>query len=84
LIALDIIKLCRAQDPPGRFLKKDDKTNLWNVVSDEKAIGKAIQALREKDPIRKQQEVQKQGLNEMDSDGGENIDNVSVNVFDFT
>jgi hypothetical protein len=76
--------LCRELDPPGRFLKEDDETNLWNVVSDEKAIQKANQALREKDPIRKQQEVEKQGLNEMDSDGGENIDNVSVNVFDFT
>jgi hypothetical protein len=37
LVALDIIKIWRAQDPPGRFLKLDEKTNLWSDVGDKKA-----------------------------------------------
>ena len=57
LVALEIIKAWRSQDPPGRFLKIDDKTGLWNDVGDKKAREKTSQALREKAPIiRKQQE----------------------------
>jgi hypothetical protein len=56
LIALDIIKNWREQVPPGRFLKIDEKTGLWNDVGDKKAREKTSQALREKAPmIRKQQ-----------------------------
>ena len=59
LVALDIIKEWRAQKPPGRFLKMDDKTGLWFDVGDKKAREKTSQALREKAPIiRKQQEEQ--------------------------
>jgi hypothetical protein len=36
LVALDIIKQWREQDPPGRFLKIDDRTGLWNDVGDKK------------------------------------------------
>jgi len=59
LVALDIIKTWRAQSPPGRFLKIDEKTGLWFDVGDKKAREKTSQALREKAPIiRKQQEEQ--------------------------
>jgi hypothetical protein len=57
LVALEIIREWRAQVPPGRFLKLDEKTGLWNDVGDKKAREKTSQALREKAPmIRKQQE----------------------------
>jgi hypothetical protein len=60
LVALEIIRLWRAQLPPGRFLKLDEKTGLWNDVGDKKAREKTSQALREKAPlIRKQQEEEK-------------------------
>ena len=57
LVALEIIREWRGQDPPGRFLKIDEKTGCWNDVGDKKAREKTSQALREKAPlIRKQQE----------------------------
>jgi hypothetical protein len=57
LVALEIIRIWRAQLPPGRFLKLDEKTGLWSDVGDKKAREKTSQALREKAPlIRKQQE----------------------------
>ena len=48
LVAMDIIKEWRALDPPGRFLKQDEVTKLWNDVGDKKAREKTSQALREK------------------------------------
>jgi len=58
LVALDIIKEWRMQDPPGRFLKMDDSNGLWNDVGDKKAREKTSQALREKAPqCRKQDEI---------------------------
>jgi hypothetical protein len=36
LVALDIIREWRGQDPPGRFLKLDEKTGLWQDVGDKK------------------------------------------------
>ncbi|VEU44098.1 unnamed protein product [Pseudo-nitzschia multistriata] len=60
LVALEIIKEWRAQWPPGRFLKQDEATGLWNDVGEKKAREKTSQALREKAPqIRKQQEEEK-------------------------
>lgn len=57
LVALEIIREWRSQIPPGRFLKLDEKTGLWNDVGDKKAREKTSQALREKAPmIRKQQD----------------------------
>jgi hypothetical protein len=57
LVALEIIRVWRSQIPPGRFLKLDEKTGLWNDVGDKKAREKTSQALREKAPmIRKQQD----------------------------
>ena len=40
LVALEIIKEWRSQEPPGRFLKIDEKTGLWHDVGDKKARGK--------------------------------------------
>jgi len=61
LVALEIIRIWRGQLPPGRFLKLDEKTGLWNDVGDKKAREKTSQALREKAPlIRKQQEEEKE------------------------
>ena len=60
MVALNIIrKWRREQVPPGRFLKMNDKTGLWDDVGDKKAREKTSQALREKAPVlRKQQEEQ--------------------------
>jgi hypothetical protein len=48
LVAMEIINDWRALDPPGRFLKQDERTKLWNDVGDRKAREKTSQALREK------------------------------------
>jgi len=62
LVALEIIREWRGQWPPGRFLKHNYKTGLWDDVGDKKAREKTSQALREKAPqIRKQQEEEKNG-----------------------
>lgn len=56
LVAYEIIKEWRTQDPPGRFLKMDENTGMWCDVGDKKAREKTSQALREKAPqLRKQQ-----------------------------
>ena len=54
LVAMEIIKQWRSQDPPGRFLKQDDATGMWNDVGDKKAREKTSQALREKAPQHKE------------------------------
>lgn len=57
LVALEIIKYWRSQEPPGRFLKLDEKSGMWHDVGDKKAREKTSQALRERAPeIRKKQE----------------------------
>ena len=38
----------RNQDPPGRFLKWDEKKNQWNKLDDKEAVEKIKQALRDK------------------------------------
>merc|ERR1712032_216705 len=37
LVALEIVRIWRAQLPPGRFLKHNDKTGHWDDVEDKKA-----------------------------------------------
>jgi hypothetical protein len=50
-ISRDIVSAWRDQNPPGRFLIKDElNTGLWNDVGDQKAREKISQALREKGP----------------------------------
>jgi len=60
LVAMDIINGWRALDPPGRFLKLNDSTKLWDDVGDKKAREKTSQALREKTPV-KQREGEERG-----------------------
>ena len=42
-----IVKAIKRQDPPGRFLELDSNSGCWCLVSDEKAITKTSQTLRE-------------------------------------
>lgn len=57
LVALEIIRSWRSQDPPGRFLKLNEKTGLYEDVGDKKAREKTSQALRERAPeLRRKQE----------------------------
>jgi hypothetical protein len=42
LVALGIIREWRGQDPPGRFLKLDEKTGLWFDVGDKKVCSASI------------------------------------------
>lgn len=46
-IAKQIIHMVKNQDPPGRFLKRDNRNNPWFELDDEKAEKKTKQALRE-------------------------------------
>jgi hypothetical protein len=61
LVAIEIIRSWRGQDPPGRFLKLDEKTGMWFDVGDKKAREKTSQALREKAPIIKAQQLDELG-----------------------
>lgn len=47
-VARVIVRAIRNGDPPGRFLRKDEKTGKWYDVGDKKAAEKTSQALREK------------------------------------
>ena len=47
-VARVIVRAIRNGDPPGRFLRKNEKTGKWVDVGDKKAAEKTSQALREK------------------------------------
>jgi len=47
-VARLIVRAIRNSDPPGRFLKKDYKSNKFYDIGDKRATEKASQALREK------------------------------------
>ncbi|EEC46715.1 predicted protein [Phaeodactylum tricornutum CCAP 1055/1] len=47
-VARVIVRAIRNGDPPGRFLRKDDKSGKWIDIGDKKAAEKTSQALREK------------------------------------
>jgi hypothetical protein len=80
LVALEIIREWRSQDPPGRFLRADDKTGQWNDVGDKKAREKTSQALREKAPtIRKEEEDHNKASG--DEDGGDDNEDDEVREF---
>jgi hypothetical protein len=62
LLSRSIVNAVRSQNPPGRFLQKDNKTNLWFDVGDQRAQEKTSQALREGAPdIRKKVAAAKEG-----------------------
>jgi hypothetical protein len=50
LLSKSIVRAIRNQGPPGRFLQKDNNTNLWYEVGDKRAEEKTSQALREGAP----------------------------------
>lgn len=50
LLSKSIINAVRCQNPPGRFLQKAPKTDLWYDVGDQRAQEKTSQALREGPP----------------------------------
>ena len=52
-LAMKIVQDWRAQDPPGRFLKINEETRLWDDVGDELARVKVSQSLREKSTEKK-------------------------------
>jgi hypothetical protein len=58
-MAREIVRAWRDQNPPGRFLIKDELvTGLWEDVGDKKAREKISQALREKGPeFRRQNDM---------------------------
>lgn len=47
LVSMSIVQAWRSLEPPGRFLKQDVTTKLWNDIGDEMARQKCSQALRE-------------------------------------
>lgn len=49
-VSRGIVRAVRAQNPPGRFLQKDERTGLWYDIGDQKAREKTSQALREGAP----------------------------------
>ena len=53
-IAANIVRNIRCLNPPGRFLKEDQKGGPWYDIGDEKAIKKVCQALREAAPELRQ------------------------------
>jgi len=50
LLSQSIVNAVRSQNPPGRFLQKDAKTDLWYDVGDKRSQEKTSQALREGAP----------------------------------
>lgn len=51
------MRAIRNGDPPGRFIKKDEKTGKWIDIGDKRAAEKTSQALREKPSDEKGQGV---------------------------
>lgn len=47
-VARVIVRAIRNGDPPGRFLRRDNKSGLWYDIGDKRAAEKTSQALREK------------------------------------
>ena len=45
---MEIVSIWRDQSPPGRFLRKDEETGLWDDIGDEDARIKCSQTLRER------------------------------------
>lgn len=57
-VSRGIVRAIRSQNPPGRFLQKNEQTGLWFDIGDQKAREKTSQALREGAPeIRREIET---------------------------
>ena len=50
MVSRDIVRAVRNQNPPGRFLAKNEQLGLWYDIGDQKAREKTSQALREGAP----------------------------------
>ncbi|CAB9501488.1 expressed unknown protein [Seminavis robusta] len=50
LLSRSIVHAVRSQNPPGRFLQKDSKSDRWYDIGDQRAQEKTSQALREGAP----------------------------------
>jgi hypothetical protein len=46
-VAVKVVKTWRDQDPPGRFVKYDQRSNTWVDVGGETALAKVYQAFRD-------------------------------------
>lgn len=57
-----IVRALKNNDPPGRFLKKDEKTGKYCELSDKKAAEKVSQALREKTPLERERLKHESGM----------------------
>mmetsp|Transcript_532 Transcript_532/g.1251 ORF Transcript_532/g.1251 Transcript_532/m.1251 type:complete len:442 (+) Transcript_532:114-1439(+) len=63
VIARELVTYIYDLDPPGRFLAKNPRTNLYNDVGEAKAMYKVGQALREGAPaIRKMLEAEREAV----------------------
>ena len=60
-VARVIVRAIRNGDPPGRFLRKDDKSGKWIDIGDKKAAEKTSQALREKTNEEREQQKKEPG-----------------------
>ena len=49
-VSKKIVDKIRKQNPPGRFLAREDDNGLWHDIGDKKAVEKTAQALREGAP----------------------------------
>jgi hypothetical protein len=54
-ISRSIVHAVRSLHPPGRFLERDLRNNLWYEIGDRKAFEKASQALRDGAAILRRQ-----------------------------
>jgi hypothetical protein len=48
IFAMEVVRTWRGLSPPGRFLRKEEKTGLWIDIGDDDARNKCSQLLREK------------------------------------
>jgi len=47
IIEMEVVSTWRDLSPPGRFLRKDEETGLWNDIGDDDAAIKCSHVLRE-------------------------------------
>jgi hypothetical protein len=57
-VAMGVVQLVRTRDPPGRFLKQDEKTGDWLDIGDKKAVEKVKAAMRQRGVVAVEQPPQ--------------------------